>query len=63
MLGEISESIGNKHGEEITLRGNTLWGRDVLLMILMIIPLGSLLISSAGDRKNFAGDDLSVATC
>ena len=42
-----------------------------MLRVLMITPLGISLISStgilmmnsAGDRKNFAGDDLSVATC
>ena len=48
-LQERGALLGNKHGEEITLWGITLWGRDVLLMILMIIPLGNLLISSAGD--------------
>ena len=43
--------LGNKPGEEITLRGITLWGRDASLRFDG---------NSAGDRKNFAGDDLSV---
>ena len=46
-------------------------GKRCSAEILMITPPGMLLISSvrdlmmnsAGDRKNFAGDDLSVATC
>ena len=59
--------LGNKPDGEITLRGTTLWGRDVLPRILMITPLGIPLdkllrglMNSAGDRKNFVEDDLSV---
>ena len=35
--------------EEITPRGITLWGKDVILKILTITPLGILLISFVGD--------------
>ena len=47
-LQEKRTPLGNKLDEEITLRGITLWGRDVLLMILTITPLGIPLISSVG---------------
>ena len=47
-LQERRTPLGNKLDEEITPRGNTLWGRDVLLMILTITPLGIPLISSVG---------------
>ena len=39
-LQERMTPLGNKHGEEITLRGITLWGRDALLRILTIISIG-----------------------
>ena len=48
-LQEKRTLLGNKLNEEITLKGNTLWGRNVLLMILMITLLGIPLISSVGD--------------
>ena len=69
-LQERGTPLGNKHGEEITLRG-ILCGKRYFAEVLklMMTPLGIPLIcfvedsmNSAGDRKNFAGDDLSVAT-
>ena len=58
--------MGNKLGEEVTLRG-ILCGKRYFAEILMITPLGIPLISyaeelmnSVGDRKNFTDDDLSV---
>ena len=48
-LQEKRTPLGNKHDEEITPRGNTLWGRNVMLIILTITPLGIPLISSVGD--------------
>ena len=39
-LHEKRTLLGNKLDEEITPRGVTLWGRDVLLKILTINPAG-----------------------
>ena len=53
--------------ERDTLRGITLWGGRYFAEVLMRTPLGIPLIcfveelmNSAGGRKNFAEDDLSV---
>ena len=40
--------LGNKLGEEITLRGITLWGKRHFAEMLMITPLGIPLISFVG---------------
>ena len=55
---------------ERLLCGELLCGKRYFAEILMITPLGIPLISSvrdlmnsAGDRKNFAEDDLSVVIC
>ena len=62
--------LGDTLVGEITLRGITLWEERYFAEVLMITPLGILLISSvgilmtsAGDRKNFTEDDLSIAIC
>ena len=39
-LQEKRTPLGSNLDEEITLRGNTLWGRDVLLRILTINSAG-----------------------
>ena len=56
-LQERRTPLGNKLDEEITLWGNTLWGRDTLLRILTISSAGGyadklcwgLMINSVGD--------------